>query len=141
MTTPSPGAIRDVTAHDACLFDEGGLASYFEYRAAPHIVERAGAVRDWPRVPPSAFEFGSDDGVDTVLDLSANRQRGVKDTNVFRGLPPGSVAYGRVGPISEQPGEAFGLQPVQIDRLTARRLVSVIRDGGTAEHRCGSWAR
>ncbi|MGI8683213.1 MAG: hypothetical protein ACR2JO_14020 [Mycobacteriales bacterium] len=129
MTTPSPGAIRDVTAHDACLFDEGGLASYFEYWAAPHIVERAGAVRDWPRVPPSAFDsLGSDDGVDTVLDLSANRQRGVKDTNVFRGLPPGSVAYGRVGPISEQasagqsgPAAARRPLPVLGEMIAARQ--------------------
>lgn len=131
-----PRAMQDVIVHDACLFDEGGLAGYLECRAAAHIVERAGPVTEWPHVPPSAFELvGTDHGVDTVLDLSASRQRRVKDTNVFRGLPPGSVVYGRVGPISEHPGEAFGLQPVQIDRVTARRLVSVIRDGGTAEHR------
>ncbi len=129
-------AVKDVAVHDACLFDEGGLSGYLECRAAPHIVNRAGAVAEWPHVPPSAFELvGTDNGIDTVLDLSSNRQRRVKDTNVFRGLPPGSVVYGRVGPISEPPGEAFGLQPIQIDRVTGRRLVSVIRDGGTAEHR------
>lgn len=87
-------------------------------------------------MPPSPFELeGTDDGVDTVVDLSSNRKRRIKDTNVFRDLPPRSVVYGRIGPISEQPGEAFGVQPIQIDRVTGRRLVTVIRDGGTAEHR------
>lgn len=129
-------AVQDVVVHDACLFDEGGLAGYLECRAAPHILERAGAVTEWLAVPPSAFELvATGDGVDTVLDLSSSRQRRIKDTNVFRGLPPGSVVYGRVGPIVEQPGEAFGMQPIQIDRVTSRRLTSVTREGGTAEHR------
>ncbi|HSP39055.1 MAG TPA: hypothetical protein VLR26_15025 [Frankiaceae bacterium] len=121
----SHAAVQDPLLVDVALFDLGMLGRYRDEVLVPLGHRHAGVVESWLDRDVSAFEVQAVEPGGLVLhDLVHRQQTAVQRPGSEPGPELGDLLYGRVLPVRDR--ACFGVAPVRVDRVTARRVVRAL---------------
>jgi hypothetical protein len=109
----------DWVTREIALYGYRALDDFLDGVADPALVERAGEVRSWTRIPLRAYRLGlTEEDWLVVTDLTTSGEHDVLDLGAGAVYPPGAYVLGRLVPIGAD-DLLFESLPLLLDERTA----------------------
>lgn len=130
-------AVYDQVVHDALLWDEGGLAEYFDRELAPALAARVPGLATWPEARLRVLCLNRELAGDAICeDIHTGEQVIVGDERLALQHPPGRLFVGRLVAVEGDTRAFFAMKPTMCeDAATAEALAAAIAEGCDPEHR------
>lgn len=123
-------AASDWVCHQLATFELGGLRDFVADRALPGLLDRCDQVRDWVDAAMGAYVLEEGAGpVLVVHDLVQGRRLEVLNLGALADRGRDETVFGRLVPISEEPGLMFESRPLSVPEETAYLAAELVRSG------------